>query len=384
MGYGICINCGAAIFPDAGHCPRCGADFEARPIGARLTDGRRPDRRRPRRLSRVAAVAAIVLIAGLAGALTMVSRDRSRDFVASITRQIPGVITLVTYDHKNRQLSQGSGFVLSGDGLAATNFHVLQDAYRAEATLGDGRLYHVLRVHGFDVNRDLAVFQLGRMNGGRLERPSGLHALALGGSSGLRAGDRIATISSPRGLANTVSDGLVSAIRDDEGERLIQISAPISPGSSGAPVFDASGRVVGIATLQMSEGQNLNFATPIDSLMDMLARRENMTLIEFQKRAKAETGDDDDFNRAFDAGLRLQHRGEYRRAVRMYLYAEVLAPEEPSCYYNAGLCYVELRERDRAAEQFYRYLACADADDRDRADIKDWLADNGYKVPDRE
>jgi S1-C subfamily serine protease len=360
MGYGICASCGSAIFPDAGRC----------------TPGARP-----RRLGRAVAWVAIAVIAGFAGAFVVLSRDRSRDFVASISRQIPGVITLVTYDHKNRQLSQGSGFVLSGDGLGATNFHVLQDAYRAEATLGDGRLYHVLRVHGFDVDRDLAVFQLGRMNDGKLERPSGLHPLTLGASSGLRAGDRIATISSPRGLANTVSDGLVSAIRDDEGERMIQISAPISPGSSGAPVFDASGRVVGIATLQMSEGQNLNFATPIDSLMDMLPRRENMTLSEFQKRAKAASGDDDQFNRAFDAALRLQHRGDYRKAVRTYLYAEVLAPEEPSCYYNAGLCYVELHERDRAAEQFYRYLACAETDDRDRPDIEDWLSDNGYKVP---
>jgi len=375
MGYGICADCGAAIFQDAERCPRCGAVLASRAPGAP------PPPARPRRLVRAAALVAIALIAGLAGALAVLSHDRSRDFVASISRQIPGVITLVTYDHKNRQLSQGSGFVLSGDGLAATNFHVLQDAYRAEATLGDGRLYHVLRVHGFDVDRDLAVFQLGRMKGGKLERPSGLHPLALGGSSGLRAGDRIATISSPRGLANTVSDGLVSAIRDDEGDRMIQISAPISPGSSGAPVFDASGKVVGIATLQLSEGQNLNFATPIDSLTDMLERRENMTLTEFQKRAKAETGEDDEFNRSFDAALRHQHRGEYRRAVRTYLYAEVLAPEEPSCYYNAGLCYVELREKDRAAEQFYRYLACAEADDPDRADIEDWLADNHYKVP---
>src|SRR5436309_3228694 len=94
-------------------------------------------------------------------------------------------------------------------------------------------------------------------------RPAGVSpapdALPAGGTSGLRVGDRIATISSPKGLANTVSDGLVSGIREEEGERLIQISAPISPGSSGGPVFDAAGRVVGIATLQMSEGQNLNF-----------------------------------------------------------------------------------------------------------------------------
>jgi len=115
-----------------------------------------------------------------------------------------------------------------------------------------------------------------------------------------------------------------------------------------------------------------------------LIERGRLTLDEFQKRAKLETGDHDEFNRAFDAALRLQHRGEYRHAVRTYLYAEVLTPEEPSSYYNAGLCYVELREKERAAEQFYRYLACADGDDPDRADIEDWLSDNGYKVPVRE
>jgi S1-C subfamily serine protease len=373
MGYDICDRCGAAISPDVGACPRCGARHAAAP---------EPPARPPSRgLQRVTLFAGIVLILGLAGAVALLVRDHSRDFVSSISRQIPGVITLVTYDHKNRELSQGSGFVLSRNGLAATNFHVLQDAYRAEATLGDGRLYHVLRVRGFSVDRDLVVVQLGRMRGGRLERPSGLHSLALGGSSRLRIGDHIATISSPKGLANTVSDGLVSAIRDDEGERLIQISAPISPGSSGGPVFDASGRVVGIATLQMSEGQNLNFATPIDSLAGLIDQHEDMTLNEFQERARIETGDHDEFNRAFDAALRLQHRGEYRRAVRSYLYAEVLTPDEPSCYYNAGLCYVELREKERAAEQFYRYLACSDSDDSDRADIEDWLTDNGYKVP---
>jgi len=384
MGYEICAACGAAIAPDAESCPRCGTTHAAQPAGARPAPDALPPGPRPRRLGRLAALCALALIAGRAGALVMVARDRSRDFAASISRQMPGVITLVTYDHKNRELSQGSGFVLSRDGLGATNFHVLQDASRAEATLGDGRLYHVLRVHSFDVDRDLVVFQLGRMRAGRLERPTGLHALPLGGTSGLRVGDRIATISSPKGLANTVSDGLVSGIREEEGERLIQISAPISPGSSGGPVFDAAGRVVGIATLQMSEGQNLNFATPIDSLAKLLTRREDLTLTEFQKRAKAETGDDDEFNRTFEAGLRLQHRGEYRRAVRTYLYAEALTPDEPSCYYNAGLCYVELREKERAVEQFYRYLACAATDDPDRTDIEDWLTDNGYKVPVRQ
>ena len=326
---------------------------------------------------------ALLAVAGLALALTALTRDRSRSFLTSIAHQVPGVITLVTYDAKDRTLSQGSGFLLTPDGLAASNFHVLEDAARADATLGDGRKFQVVRVHAYDADRDLVVFQLGRPRGRDIERPSGLHALTLGATSGLKVGDRIATISSPKGLSNTVSDGLVSAIRDDDGQRLIQISAPISPGSSGGPVFDFSGKVVGIATLQMTEGQNLNFATPIDSLRHILPRRENLTLGEFRKRARSAAGEDDAFTRAFDAGRRLHHRGAWRRAVRSYLYAEVLDPEEPSTFYNAGLCYIELNEKERAAEQFYRYLGLAEDDDPDRAEIEDWLADNRFPVPKR-
>ena len=371
-GFEICAECGAAILMPARRCPRCRAALAAPVRGAS-----------EHAIRRAVAVIALLTVAGLAVAITAITRGRAGGFLASVARQIPGVITLVTYDTKDRTLSQGSGFLLTPDGLAASNYHVLKDAVRADATLGDGRKFQVMRVHGFDAGRDLVVFQLGRPHGHDVQRPSGLHALTLGASAGLKVGDRIATISSPKGLSNTVSDGLVSAIRDDEGQRLIQISAPISTGSSGGPVFDASGRVVGIATLQMAEGQNLNFATPVDSLRDILTRRDDLTLGEFRKRAQAEAGDDDEFARAFEAGRKYHHRGAWRRAVRWYLYAEVIDPEEPSCYYNAGLCYVELNERERAAEQFYRYLAVAPDDDADRAEIEDWLSDNHFKVPKR-
>jgi len=371
-GFEICPDCGAAIMAPARRCPRCGA-----------AQGAPAPPRQERAVRRAVAFIALLTVAGLALALTALTRDRSRSFLTSIAHQIPGVITLVTYDVKDRELSQGSGFLLTPDGLAASNFHVLEDAARADATLGDGRRFQVVRVHAFDADRDLVVFQLGRPRGRDIERPSGLHALTLGATSGLKVGDHIATISSPKGLSNTVSDGLVSAIRDDDGQRLIQISAPISPGSSGGPVFDLSGKVVGIATLQMSEGQNLNFATPIDSLRHILPRRENLTLGEFRKRARTAAGEDDEFTRAFDTGRRLHHRGAWRRAVRWYLYAEVLDPDEPSTFYNAGLCYIELNEKQRAAEQFYRYLGLAEDDDPDRAEIEDWLADNRFRVPKR-
>jgi len=369
-GLDICPACGTAVSAAARRCPRC---------DAALAPER--DSRRERATRRAFAVLALLSAAGLALALTAILRERPRDLAASVAREIPGVITLVTYDDRNRTLSQGTGFVLTRDGLAASNFHVLEDAMRVDATLGDGRKLEVVGVRGFDEGRDLVVFQLGHARANRIERPSGLHALPLGMSARIGIGDRVAIISSPKGLSNTVSDGLVSAIRTDDGQRLIQITAPISPGSSGGPVFDAHGKVVGIATLQMSEGQNLNFATPIDSLRDLIALRDDLTLGEFRRRAKAHSRANDDFDRAFDAGLRHHNRGEYRTAVRWYLYSEVLDPEEPSSFYNAGLCYAELKERDRAAEQFYRYLAVADSDDPDRDDIEGWLEDNGFKVP---
>jgi len=80
---------------------------------------------------------------------------------------------------------------------------------------------------------------------------------------------------------------LVSAIRDTgEGYKVFQISAPISPGSSGSPVFDERGQVIGIATATVKEGQNLNFAIPIKYARGMVSEKEKMTLEEFSKTAK--------------------------------------------------------------------------------------------------
>lgn len=78
-------------------------------------------------------------------------------------------------------------------------------------------------------------------------------------------------IGSPEGFEGTFSQGVVSGVRERRGERLLQISAPISPGSSGGPILDQSARVVGISVLIYREGQNLNFAIPSDYLSKLLA-----------------------------------------------------------------------------------------------------------------
>jgi S1-C subfamily serine protease len=205
--------------------------------------------------------------------------DRPLD---AVTSQTPAVLTINCYDSGNQRNVQGSGFLISSDGVAVTNFHVIDGAFRAEAQLGDGRLYQVTAVRAFDRDLDVAVLQLGRNFGRESLNVRGLPFVQTGESADLRVGDRVATISSPEGLANTVTDGLVSAIRTDGDRTLLQISAPISPGSSGSPVFTLDGKAIGISVAQYVKGQNLNFAIPIETVVAIRRHETSLSFDEFR------------------------------------------------------------------------------------------------------
>ncbi len=158
----------------------------------------------------------------------------------------------------------GSGFIVSADGRVVTNLHVIGSAREATVVLADGRELGHPDVMAVDEKRDLIVL---RVAADRL-RP-----LPLGDSSRVRAGDHVVAIGHPLGLSNTVSDGLVSAVRElSPGLSVLQLSAPISAGSSGGPLLDDRGRVIGISTLLSTQGQNLNFGLPINALKPLLGQ----------------------------------------------------------------------------------------------------------------
>lgn len=325
------------------------------------------------------AFAGILLIAVRGGPRAVAPLDP----IAAAQPQMPGVITLYVFDEKGERTGQGSGFVLDPLGLAATNVHVLDGAYHADAELGDGRRYEVLRVHGWDAEQDLAVFQLGRVFRDRTERPNDLHALDLALGADVEVGDRIATITSPKGLENTVSEGVVSAMRDEDEHHYLQISAPISPGSSGGPVFNRKGKVIGVVTSQFEEGQNLNFAVPIDSLAKLLRVRGDLTLPEFQQRLEAErdsTGEPDDYDHLVDKGSDLFDEEEYHAALDQFVAAQRLDPDAADAYYNAGLCYDRLGKNRLAADQFRRYLARAPLGEEDRRWVVRWMTRHDYPL----
>jgi S1-C subfamily serine protease len=162
-----------------------------------------------------------------------------------------GMVLIETYDDEGRERGLGSGFVVSSDGTTITNYHVIRGASRATVKFADGTVGSVDGVASYDRNRDLAVIRL---------TPSPKTALEIGDSDKVQVGDKVVAIGSPLGLQNTMSVGIVSALRNG----VIQMSDPISPGSSGGAVFDEHGKVVAVAVAQMVAGQNLNFAIPIN------------------------------------------------------------------------------------------------------------------------
>ena len=172
--------------------------------------------------------------------------------------------------------SLGSGFVVSQDGKIATNLHVIRGATEATIVLADGREFAEIEVIGVDADHDLALLRVPQ---------SGLPALPLGDSAAVQPGQHVVAIGNPLGFGNTVSDGLVSAVRTIEpGFTVLQISAPISAGSSGGPLLDEHGRVIGVSFLMATRGQNLNFGVPIAYLRPLLAIEKSVPLATFGKK----------------------------------------------------------------------------------------------------
>ena len=163
-----------------------------------------------------------------------------------------------------RGRSTGSGFVLTDDGTVATAAHVIQGAWQVRVRLASGEYVPILGVRHFDPRLDLAL----------LAAPAhGIKPVRLGDSDSLRIGQRLLAVGCPFGLDIAVADGLLSAKQTRDGLPLLQISIPVSPGSSGGPVFTEDGEVVGLVVsgVRGAGAENVNFALPVNHLRERLA-----------------------------------------------------------------------------------------------------------------
>lgn len=206
----------------------------------------------------------IPLLIGLMVALVAAQSAPPRKDIPAIARAANGaVVSIIMSDKDGRPIVQGSGFVVSKDGRIVTNYHVIRSGSSAIVKLSNGAFFAVDGVLAFDKDRDVAIIKA---------HGEDFRTVTLGDSGRVQVGDEAVAIGNPLSLESTVSNGIVSAIRTikEEGGGFLQITAPISPGSSGGPLFNMAGEVVGITTSGLKSGENLNFAIPINNVKPLL------------------------------------------------------------------------------------------------------------------
>jgi len=307
--------------------------------------------------------------------LTSAAPGLSQDILPELVRRIkPSAVAIETYDGRGEKLSRGSGFFIDSDRVV-TNRHVIEGAIKAEVHSSAGTVYPVKGVLAVDAEGDLALLKVETP-------PNQIRPLALDRTSP-QEGESVVVIGNPLGLEGSVTNGIVSAVRDIPTFGLIiQITAPISPGSSGSPVVNMQGQVIGVATLQVTGGQSVNFAIPSErisqlqsaslmSLSDLVAAtsknqrakavqlfRDGLSflskddcenaLIYFEKAVES----DSNYAEAWaQAGFCNEKLGRHAAAIEASKKAVNLRPSAES-YFNIGLAHYYLKQYREATDAY--------------------------------
>lgn len=202
----------------------------------------------------------------IAGALVVEScfgaeETDSEDRVEAIAgRSRDSVVVILATNREGERGGLGTGFVVREDGVIATNFHVIRGHRPFSVQMANGDVHEPTAILAFDRKRDLAVVKIEK---------TGLPALELGDSDSLREGQTVLAVGNPLGLEHSVSRGVIAGSREVNGNQMIQIAIPIEPGSSGSPVLDLDGRVVGILAIKSAAA--IGFAVPGNNLRTMIA-----------------------------------------------------------------------------------------------------------------
>ncbi|NOT62393.1 MAG: trypsin-like serine protease [Acidobacteria bacterium] len=181
-------------------------------------------------------------------------------------KAFPSVVEIITETSDGKPDALGSGFFVEGK-LIATNYHVIENASVIYArTVGQKRFFKISKVDRVDQENDLALL--------RVEGFS-VKPLPLGDSKQVKVGNEVYAVGNPEGFSGTFSQGIISGLRRS---KLIQITAPVSHGSSGGPVLNKRGEVIGVVSSSFQEGQNLNFAVSVTCLISLLKSNEKTLL----------------------------------------------------------------------------------------------------------
>ncbi len=262
-----------------------------------------------------------------------------------VRRVKPAIVAIVTYDAKGDALSTGSGFFIR-PGQVVTSLHVLRGARRTDVkTLdGKGRVYSVAGLLAIDEEGDLALLRVNTPP----ERPR---------SSDLAPtlpdeGERIFIIGNPLKLEGSVSDGIVSAVREVPGVgKIVQTTAPISHGNSGSPVFNLKGQVIGVVTVKVTNGQNINLAIGSARVRTL---HPGMLRPFTDVPAKDKMGDIGES--LYRTGLDSLWLGNYDNAVGYFENAVNRNPKRADAWIQVGYCKVKQGKVEEAIRAYRQAL----------------------------
>ena len=265
---------------------------------------------------------------------------QSQDLLPELVRRIkPSAVAIETFDSRGEKLSRGSGFFIAADRVV-TNRHVIDNAFRAEVHSYNGSVYPVRGVIAVDAEGDLALL--------RVEAPPNQVRPLLLDKTSPQEGESVVVIGNPFGLEGSVTNGIVSAVRDiPTFGRIIQITAPISPGSSGSPVVNMQGQVIGVATLQITGGQSVNFAIPSERISQLqsgtlLSLSDLVASTGRNKRAKAV--------QSFRDGLSFLSKDDCENALPYFEKAVESDSNYAEAWAQAGFCKEKLGRHADAIE----------------------------------
>jgi hypothetical protein len=250
----------------------------------------------------------------------------------------PGVVLIETFDKDYKPISQGSGFFIDNKGSLITNYHVIEGDYSATIKTSAGKEYPVQGIVAKNAEADIVKLSVDTAD-------SNISFLKL--STSIPAeGEDVMVIGNPLGLESSVSTSIVSSVRDIPAfGKIIYITAAVSAGSSGSPVLNSKGEVIGIATLVLTEGQNLNFVVPSDKIIAL--KESPKTPISEARIATADVNSAQSF---YDKGLKEWWQGKWAAALTYFQKATGKNPQDAKAWFYVGCCYGNLGRYHEAIE----------------------------------
>jgi len=245
------------------------------------------------------------------------------------------IVVVYSYDFDNKLKSQGSGVIVNEKGWVITNFHIFEGCERMSLIHKGDTIYYT-DIIGVDIEKDLVIMKI---------NPGNYPDIKLSAKDP-KVGEKVYAIGSPMGLENSLSEGIVSGKRTEIGKKkqnLVQITASLSPGSSGGAVLNSIGELIGISSSGLREGNNLNFAVPVTDILKV-----NLDSYNDKKKIQA-------LNYFFQ-GQNLFEEGKNEEAIKFYTKFLEMFPKDQKAYNYRGLAYAERKQYEKAIEDYSKAI----------------------------